>query len=267
MVRTASMPWGEPAAKLRYGAVGAGRLDAVDRDLGPQLLDRRGDAGTQATAADRHHDRVELGHVVEDLERDGAGAGRDGLALERMQHRAALRGGDGLRGRECAVDVVDQHDLAALLATTRDAPGVRGARHDQLRARADRAGGPRHRDGDCPRSRPSARARGPRSQRARASSAARACQAAGDLEQLELEPQPSARRAAIAPICHANVGVRRIASRTDAWADRNSSGVGASAGMIGAGMLPPRRRAVTAATAGAPAAGPCVADFTGALGR
>ena len=43
----------------------APRLDPDDQAVGPQLLDRAGDAGEQPAAADRDDDRIELGRLLE----------------------------------------------------------------------------------------------------------------------------------------------------------------------------------------------------------
>ena len=61
---------GSPASNATGHRGRVRRLDAVDADAGPLLLDRRRDAGDQAAAADADDHDVDVGQVVEDLEPD-----------------------------------------------------------------------------------------------------------------------------------------------------------------------------------------------------
>ena len=55
----------------------------------PRQLDRRGDAGDQSAAADRHEHRRDVRALLEDLEPGGALAGDDPRVIERRHHREA----------------------------------------------------------------------------------------------------------------------------------------------------------------------------------
>ena len=65
------------------------RLDRDDPRLRPERLDRNCDAGDEASAAHRHDDRVEVGHLLEELETDRALAGDDvGIVVGRDRDTA-----------------------------------------------------------------------------------------------------------------------------------------------------------------------------------
>mmetsp|Transcript_35055 Transcript_35055/g.110781 ORF Transcript_35055/g.110781 Transcript_35055/m.110781 type:complete len:336 (-) Transcript_35055:794-1801(-) len=102
-----------PGQPLRHG-VGAHRLHADHLDLGPQLLDNRGDACDEAAAADGHEDGVQVvGALAEDLQADRS-LPRDhqGVVEGRDEHPPVLNSPVlriRLRG---VVRIPDQHHLA-----------------------------------------------------------------------------------------------------------------------------------------------------------
>ena len=57
--------------------------------LRPQRRRHRGDAGQQSAAAERRDDRVDVGQVFEDLQRDGAVPGDEAVVVERVHEEAA----------------------------------------------------------------------------------------------------------------------------------------------------------------------------------
>ena len=71
----------------------AGRLHADHAHVGSQRLDRQRDPGQQPAAAGRHQHGLDLGHLLEHLEPQGALAGHDVDVVEGVdQHRARLVG-------------------------------------------------------------------------------------------------------------------------------------------------------------------------------
>ena len=113
----------------------AGRgLDADDLDPRAQRLDRDRDAGDEPAASDRHQHRLQVGLLLEQLERDRALARDHRLVVERMDgDQAALlldleRVGVGL------VEIVaEENDLGAVLARVRNLDQRRSPRHDDGR--------------------------------------------------------------------------------------------------------------------------------------
>ena len=79
-------------------------------------LHDRADAREQSAAADGHDDRLDVGRLLEDLERHRALARDDVRVVERMDEREALARGDrlGVRARLGEVGAV-QHDARAEL--------------------------------------------------------------------------------------------------------------------------------------------------------
>ncbi len=69
-------------------------LDADDGDLGPLMLDGRGDAGEQAAARNRNEHEVHIGYVFENLETAGALAGDDGVIVVGRDHLVAVLRGE-----------------------------------------------------------------------------------------------------------------------------------------------------------------------------
>ena len=58
--------------------------------IGPQGLDGKGDAGNQTAAADGHNDRIQVIHLVEDLQTDGALSGDDVFIIKGMDKGVAV---------------------------------------------------------------------------------------------------------------------------------------------------------------------------------
>ena len=103
----------QPVDGLIHGGEQLG-LDAVDLDLGLDRLGRDRDARDDATAADRHHDGVEIGLVLEHLEADGALAGDDLGVVVGVHEGQVLLLGDLARGQRRGVQgVADQHHPGA----------------------------------------------------------------------------------------------------------------------------------------------------------
>ena len=71
MVRTLSMACGEPASKLRRMVSAPSGSTPNTRQPGPGLLDRRRHPRAQAAAADGHDHRVEVRHLLHQLEAQG----------------------------------------------------------------------------------------------------------------------------------------------------------------------------------------------------
>ena len=111
---------GAAGQALRHGGVGLD-LGAVDGDAGMQR--GRGDeaAGEQAAAADGNDQRVEIGRILQHLQRHGALAGDDARIVVGMDEDQRLRRGQFVRVRRgLGQGFADQHDIGA--------PG-RGAGH------------------------------------------------------------------------------------------------------------------------------------------
>ena len=96
--------------------------DADDADGGTPVLDRRGDTADQGRVAHRHVDDVDSRQLVDDLQADGAGPGRNigiaGVVQEegRFARRVCLRGVDriadvGARFDEACAEVEDARSL------------------------------------------------------------------------------------------------------------------------------------------------------------
>ncbi len=90
------------------------------------LGERRGEPGDEPAAAERGDDGPDVGHLLEDLERDGRLARDDVGVVERVDEHGARAVGLGARGGERLVHVgADEPDLGAVLARRRDL-GERG---------------------------------------------------------------------------------------------------------------------------------------------
>ena len=81
---------GSPAARARRDRLGPDRLDAVDPDARPPLLERGRHPRDQPAAADADDGHVDVGQVLEDLEADRAVAGDDERVVERVAVDEAL---------------------------------------------------------------------------------------------------------------------------------------------------------------------------------
>ena len=197
MVSTRSSRCGAAGGEAAPHAVRAHGLDAEDQAIRAELLDRAGDPGQQAAAADRHEDRVEIGGLLQPLESDGAGAARREWPLERMDEGAPLLSLDPLGEGEALGDVGHHHQLGAVAARpARPGPDWRWPASPPWRGCRARAPPRRWRSRGCPRSPRSRRAparRGP-AQHHRERTAR--LERAGVLEQLELEVDARYRPAA-----------------------------------------------------------------------
>src|SRR5690606_33248903 len=90
------------------------RLDTDDPDVGQQRLEDDGDAGDEATTADRHQDDVQLGAFGHQFERQAAVAGDDVRVVERVDRgQATLVPHRLVRGEQVAVG---EDDLGAVRA-------------------------------------------------------------------------------------------------------------------------------------------------------
>ena len=88
MVSTASSRTGAPASSEARIAAAPSASTPTTRT--PGRTGQRGrDAGDEAAAADRHHDRLDVGALVGDLEPDRALAGDDQRVVERRHERGA----------------------------------------------------------------------------------------------------------------------------------------------------------------------------------
>ena len=94
-------------------------LDAPARPRRPvrwPFLERRGNAGNQAAAADSDDDHVDIGQVLEDLEPDRAVAGDHLRVVERVDEREAALVADPLHlGKRFADVRAVQDDLRAIV--------------------------------------------------------------------------------------------------------------------------------------------------------
>ena len=88
------------------------RLDADHRGGRAERLHRGGDAGGETATADRDQHDLDVGQLCDDLQPDGALSGDDPAVVVRRDQRAALLGGDPLRGVE-PLGGWHQHHLAA----------------------------------------------------------------------------------------------------------------------------------------------------------
>ena len=85
-----------PGVVDRGGAFG---LHAVDREPGPQGARDGEPADGLRAAADRVDERVDLGRLLQHLERERAGAGHHGGVVRRVHHVQARLAHEALRGR------------------------------------------------------------------------------------------------------------------------------------------------------------------------
>ena len=132
---------GDELAGLHAAVQGrcARRLDTDDTDARAQGPRRRGDAGDQAAAADGDHERVRVGGVGQDLQRDRALAGDHDRIGKRVDVGQAARLGGVARRTVGIVPVGAVHD-------DRGAPGGdlvalrrrRAFRHEDRRRRTRR---------------------------------------------------------------------------------------------------------------------------------
>lgn len=108
-----------------------GRLDAEDADLGVQGLGGGGHARDQAAAAYRHGQDLEVGHVLEHLQRHRALAGHDVEVVEGVDEGQALRLAQpqGV-GVGVVIGVAVDDDVGAVVAGVLDLHERRAARHD-----------------------------------------------------------------------------------------------------------------------------------------
>ena len=89
------MPFGE-----RSG-IGGGVLGLHAHDVHVRMpLPEQCDAGCQSSAADRHHDRLHVGHLLHDLEAHGALTGDDVGVVERVDEHGPGAFGELLGGHE-----------------------------------------------------------------------------------------------------------------------------------------------------------------------
>ena len=107
---------GLPGLLALHHAGGPGGLDAVDLDLGVQMLDGVGHAGDKPTPADGDDDCVRILQLVQDLQADGALTGNDLRVVEGMDEGGTrlllnLQGG----GVGIVVSALHQADLCPQL--------------------------------------------------------------------------------------------------------------------------------------------------------
>ena len=104
-----------PARRPAAGASPSSRPISTPITLMSGLRPARGDgaAGDHAAAADRHHQRVELRHVLQHLERDRALAGDDARIVVGMDEHQLVLGGQAMRlGAGLGQGVAVQHDAS-----------------------------------------------------------------------------------------------------------------------------------------------------------
>ncbi len=78
------------ADRVRHRRV-AGGLDAHDLDVGTQGVRRDCHPRDETAPTDGHHEHLDLGRVLEQLERDRAGTGDDrGVVVRRHEHESLL---------------------------------------------------------------------------------------------------------------------------------------------------------------------------------
>ena len=169
--------------------VGALGLDAVDPAPWQRLLDGAGDAGAQPAAADRHDHRVEIRQLLGHLEADGGGA-EDGVPpLERVDERPALLALDPADLGERLVDVGHEDHLGAVGLAAGHPGRVGVLRHHHLGAGAQHARRIAHRHGVVAGAdRADAAGQLLRRQRQHVDQRPARLEAAGVLEELQLEP-------------------------------------------------------------------------------
>ena len=115
-------------------------LDADHLDAGLQRLGGGGDAGNQAAAADRDHQRVEVGRILQHFQRDGPRPGHHRDIVERMDEDIAVvrfqlpRMGIGI-----VEPLAMQHDMGAMAFGLGDFDHRRRHRHDDRHRNAEPA--------------------------------------------------------------------------------------------------------------------------------
>ena len=113
------------------------RLDADDLDLRPDRLGDDAGSGSPAAAADRHDDRIDVGTLLEDLERAGADAGDQERLVAGVHVAVAVLDGEALTMLAGLVEVPPVHDqLGAESAHRRELDRVRGLGHADARGDA-----------------------------------------------------------------------------------------------------------------------------------
>ncbi len=178
-----------PGLEAAVHGVGALRLDPIDPASRIDLLDRRGDAAAQAATAHRHHHRIQPGHLAHQLKPNRCRALRDQRAVVRVHHGAALVGHQLQRVVKSSMDIRQQQHLGTRLTAGRHACRAGGGRHGQLGADAGHLSRVGHRHGMVAGAGRYHAAR-PRGCIHALDAVERAThlEGAGDLEQLQLEP-------------------------------------------------------------------------------
>ena len=124
----------------------ARRLHAHDAQPRLHRAERERDAGGEAAAADRDQHRLDVGHLLCELEADRPLARDDERLLERMNERRTVLRDVLARRVEARLDrVAGEHDLGAVVPCCLDLRHRRVLRHEHARARADLARRPRDR--------------------------------------------------------------------------------------------------------------------------